>query len=156
MFVVCWSSFVVGGSTFEKNVLSKWKWNQQEGLLWNDGWELPSFPSKIDIVGLFKQRESFVIGLLPPCHKWYNNPHPPPFHRVRFYPTTLFYACAPACASVSSTQSQFFQAETHRISIEHKNIKNIIYVTKQGWVIFIKDLELGLLCLISNFSEFNC
>ena len=23
MFVVCWSSFVVGGSTFEKNILSK-------------------------------------------------------------------------------------------------------------------------------------
>ena len=35
MFVVCWSSFVVGGSTFEKNIFSKRKWNQQEeGLLW--------------------------------------------------------------------------------------------------------------------------
>ena len=51
-------------------------------------------------------------------------------------PTTLFYAyesaCAPACASASRTQSQIFQAETHRILIEHKNIKNLVYVTKQG------------------------
>ena len=76
----------------------------------NDGWEHPSFPSKIDIV--FKQRESFVIGLLPPCHKWYNDP-PPPFAGPDSNLTRLFYAsesvCAPACASASSTQSKMFK-----------------------------------------------
>ena len=43
--------------------------------------------------------------------------HTPPFAGSDSIPTTLFYA------SASSTQSQIFQAETHRILIEHKKYK---------------------------------
>ena len=59
----------------------------------NDGWEL-------------------VIGLLPPFHKWYNNPHPPPFRRVRFYPHHIVLCvwvcvCACVCVFIEDTKPNF-------------------------------------------------
>ena len=106
MFVVCWSSFVVGGSTLKKHLV-KMKIEPTGRSVMKMTDENSSRPFRQRST-LYSNNESHLLYVY--YRLAINNimTHtPPPFAVSDSFPATLFYAsesaCAPACASASST-----------------------------------------------------